>query len=675
MSSVQPPHGYRPDVDGLRALAVSLVVAFHAFPDLVPGGFVGVDIFFVISGFLITGVIWDQYQIGKFTILDFYQRRIRRIFPALLLVSFALYGYGYFLMYPEELSRLSLHLTGGSTFISNFLYWNESGYFDRAAETKPLLHLWSLAVEEQFYFFWPLILLIVLRKCKSWALLITFCLGLASFLYGLHALGHDRSGAYFSPLSRFWEIWAGALLAVWSRRVQTQGGAPFKQWVPPAGLAGLALIVGATYLINRWKAFPGAWALLPVLGAFLLIAAGPTTPLSRLLLQRRALVGLGLISYPLYLWHWPLLVLSDLEFPATAAPVRHMWAVAIALVLSMLTYHWLEKPLKKAGPRGVIVMTVLMIVLGALSWVTHRSGGLPQRLDAATAALHTRQLSDLNWVDTDTSCITAFNLSHWAEKRQQVFCRQSGSPQTAQIALLGDSTANALFPGTVALAAALKADVVNIGNGSCLPAWGVRGAADWNRSCEDINAKARQFVMTTGSVQTVVLSWASWDWSHWRWPVTRSSESTALPGLDEQKRAAELLKRTVAELTDAGKRVILIVDTPSMPADPETCLPRLSGQARPSCTFTEAQLKDRQPNLRIWQDILQSVKGPGVCIASLSDAMQRQLGGYRLMGDDQRLWFRDGHHLSEHGSLKLVQDLDRQCSLFQPRASKAPAKS
>ena len=201
---------YRPDIDGLRALAVLAVIGFHAFPELIPGGFIGVDVFFVISGFLISTILFENLAAQSFSFLDFYSRRIRRIFPALILVLVSCYLVGWFVLLPDEYSQLGKHMAGGAGFIQNWLLWGESGYFDNVAETKPLLHLWSLGIEEQFYIIWPILLWLAYRLRLN-LLTLTILTGLISFALNIHGISvkQDLVATFYSPQTRFWELAIG----------------------------------------------------------------------------------------------------------------------------------------------------------------------------------------------------------------------------------------------------------------------------------------------------------------------------------------------------------------------------------------------------------------------------------------------------------------------------------
>src|SRR3569623_1280478 len=281
---------YRRDIDGLRAVAVLFVIGFHYFPSVFLGGF---DVCFVISGFLITSLIHQDVAAGRFSIAEFYGRRIRRIFPALILILLAALVVGFLFMLPDAYRTLGLNTAASAGFVANIALFLQQDYFAPSAELNPLLHIWSLGVEEQFYLVWPLILMVLARRRA--AIAIAVGLAVLSFFVNIMQSASDPVSAFFLPFSRFWELGAGAVLALLQARI----GRLFqdKDWV---GWSGLLLLVLAMVVINRDSAFPGWWALLPVAGTVLLIAAGESTRANRIL-SHRALVHIGLISYPLYL--------------------------------------------------------------------------------------------------------------------------------------------------------------------------------------------------------------------------------------------------------------------------------------------------------------------------------------------------------------------------------------
>ncbi len=361
---------YRPDIDGLRAIAVLAVMYFHFFPKRLRSGFIGVDVFFVISGFLISTIVFSNLERGEFSVLGFYNRRIRRIFPALLAILVALLAIGYFTFLADEYALAGKHVAGGAGFVSNFVLNSESGYFDAAAESKPLLHLWSLGIEEQFYIVWPLLLAFVRRRNFSF-LPITIVIAGVSLGSNLYLLRTSSAAAFYLPLARFWELMVGGLLAY----ITLHRPAALERFRDERAVLGAVLLVVGLLVIDRNKAFPGWWALLPTLGTALLISAGPTALLNRRLLSFKPLVWIGLISYPLYLWHWLLLATYRiLGFHLRAAAVS---LIAAAFVLSVITYFFIEKPVRKSRRRLVpIALLIAMAVVGGAGWYVYRAGGL-----------------------------------------------------------------------------------------------------------------------------------------------------------------------------------------------------------------------------------------------------------------------------------------------------------
>ena len=372
---IQPK--YRADIDGLRALAVLSVVIYHAFPTRLTGGFIGVDIFFVISGFLISTIILGNLQKGSFSYLEFYRRRIRRIFPALMVVLLACLGLGWFGLLAGEYQQMGWHTLGGIGFVSNLMLWSEAGfdYFNTASESKPLLHLWSLAIEEQFYIVWPLLLVAVWKR--QWNFMGVACgIALLSFSFNVLSFPAHAQAAFYSPLSRFWELIIGGLLA----HALMHKADAMARHANAQSVLGMALIVAGLALINQERAFPGWWALLPTLGAALLISAGPLAWLNRTVLSNPVAVWFGKISYPLYLWHWPLLSLAMLwnneETPA--GPVR-LGLVLLAIALAWLTYRFIELPIRVGNLGATPKLVGAFCLVGLLAAPVIFLNGFPGR--------------------------------------------------------------------------------------------------------------------------------------------------------------------------------------------------------------------------------------------------------------------------------------------------------
>lgn len=382
---------YRADIDGLRAIAVLIVVGFHAFPEWLKGGYIGVDVFFVISGFLISTVIFENLKNNSFSLSDFYTRRIKRIFPALFLILVTLLVLGWFFFIPEDYEKLGKHVFAGAAFVSNFVSLSEFGYFDEAAEFKPLLHLWSLGIEEQFYIVWPIVLWCAWRLKVSLRILLLVLIA-CSFALNIYRSGYNPTFAFFAPQTRAWELLLGASLGYLSI-----GNSPllrrFKKidhsWLT---FLGLGLLVVGCFVLNRQSKFPGWWALLPTLGAILMIAAGPQSWVNRAVLASKPLVLIGLISYPLYLWHWTLLAFFNVTLGhLPSLPLRTV-IVLTSFGLAWLTYRFIETPIRQAkhGERLAKMLFILMACVACSGLYIYKSSGffgqttLP-KLKASTA--------------------------------------------------------------------------------------------------------------------------------------------------------------------------------------------------------------------------------------------------------------------------------------------------
>lgn len=290
------PHpSYRADIDGLRAIAVLSVIAYHAFPNFVTGGFVGVDIFFVISGYLISIIIFSSIRKGNFGFVDFYIRRINRIFPALILVLITCYVFGWFWLLDDEFKALGKHIASAAVFISNLILWREAGYFDKAAELKPLLHLWSLGIEEQFYLTWPLMLYLAWRRGLN-LLRFLIVIAFSSFIINIAMVYSDAVTAFYLPITRFWELLVGCILAYCHiYNVNIVNISPFgafndRHICNLKAVVGILFIATAVLLLNKGVAYPGWWALLPTIGTALLISSGADTFINRKMLANRGLV-------------------------------------------------------------------------------------------------------------------------------------------------------------------------------------------------------------------------------------------------------------------------------------------------------------------------------------------------------------------------------------------------
>jgi peptidoglycan/LPS O-acetylase OafA/YrhL len=447
---------YRPDIDGLRAIAVMLVVNFHGFPDAMPGGFIGVDIFFVISGFLITGIIAREVSTNRFSLVGFYVRRIRRIFPALIVVLCAVLVLGWLWMLPHAYAQLSSDVFASAAFAANIALMLQSGYFDVESAKKPLLHLWSLGIEEQFYLAWPLLLMLAARW-RVGLLAVAATIALASFIFNVALIGHDPVATFYLPFTRAWELLTGAVLALaWSRIDQSEAASNGRAWT------GLALIVIAAAVLNVHRGFPGWWALLPIAGSALLLSA-PASWINRTVLSWPPMVWIGLISYPLYLWHWPLLVLlAIIKFESLTLIDRELALLASAL-LAWGTYVLIEKPLRFGGRRelkaaGLAAAMSAVALAGVIVYAGH---GFDFRLPREIRAMADVPEQNAQWRANrcliDLSQQTSFADECVEHKRRPL------------LLLWGDSTAGALMPGLLKAQETRHFGLAQLNASSCVP--------------------------------------------------------------------------------------------------------------------------------------------------------------------------------------------------------------
>ncbi|MDG1056907.1 MAG: acyltransferase family protein, partial [Flavobacteriaceae bacterium] len=335
---------YRSEIDGLRALAIIPVILFHAGTEFCSGGFLGVDIFFVISGYLITSILIGELEQGNFSILRFYERRARRILPALFVVMLACLPFAYMWMLPSQLEDFAQSLVAVSLFLSNWLFWSEASYFASATELKPLLHTWSLAVEEQYYLMFPLLLLLCWRIFRPFTFGFIFLLAAMSFLLAEWGWRNEPEINFYFTFSRFWELLVGSMCAFLTVG-QKQRSSNF------LGAIGIALIISAIFYYDENTPFPSAYALVPVVGTALIILFADKTTWTARLLSTRGFVGVGLISYSAYLWHQPLFAFARIR--SLTEPSHYLMALlaAAALLLAWVTWRWVEQPFRnRANP-------------------------------------------------------------------------------------------------------------------------------------------------------------------------------------------------------------------------------------------------------------------------------------------------------------------------------------
>ena len=444
---------YRPDIDGLRCFAALPLLIFHIFPNLIPGGFVGVDIFFIISGYLITLIIYVDLEKGSFRFSEFYIQRIKRIFPALIVVLMACLLAGWFFLLANEYESLGKHIAGGAGFVSNIVLWKEAGYFDSASKTKPLLNLWSLGIEEQFYILWPLIIFFSWRLRLN-LLVVTIFFLLISFSTNIYLINQDQVTTFYLPHTRFWELLCGSLLAVFSvdkikYKSIIQAVLINSRWfLNFISILGFSTLLCGFFIINKEFLYPGLWALIPVIGTSLLIVAGPNALINRTILSNRYVVWLGLISYPLYLWQWPLI-----SFVRVIEGKEPSWQIGalvffLSMLLAWLTYSLIEKPFRQKVKKSKIVVLILsMIAILLIGLDIYRGSGYKFRGATEQFSFAVEQLGGLKVEYSQNEiCYSRYPLGFQKPKNSHFFC-VTNRDQAPTVMLLGNSFANHHYPG------------------------------------------------------------------------------------------------------------------------------------------------------------------------------------------------------------------------------------
>jgi peptidoglycan/LPS O-acetylase OafA/YrhL len=618
---------YRPDIDGLRALAVASVIGFHFFPEIFHSGFIGVDIFFIISGFLITRVIANNIADSKFGIIDFYYRRIRRIFPALLMVIIASIFFGWFTLTAEEYGALGKHTLAGVGFFSNFLLWSESSYFDVAAEKKIFLHLWSLGIEEQFYIAWPF-LLYMLFKIRINPIFTTLAILLGSFFFNISiANKNELAELFYSPLTRAWELLIGSVMAliILNRECIPSIGSNYLTVVKTNYLSccGLLLVIISLFLIDKEYKYPGVWAVFPTTGATLLIYSSPDAWINKTLLSNRILVWLGLISYPLYLWHWPLLAFANIIQGKESNIFVKVLMIIASIFMAWITYLYIEKPIRFSRKKNVIAILVSCGVLVGLvgGWI-HKSEGVLSRSAANPISQLEGDIGREAYLDYIVKMLPACADKRLRElssndQKYGYRCFQSVANERVSVLIVGDSHAEHLLPG---LAKQFK--TLNIGS-FVQPGLPVQS--------NSLFSEAFELIKNDEDIKTVILS-AFW--------------MEKIPDASDQMK--EDLVATLRMLVGANKNIVLMDDVPNFLFDPSRCkYQRIFRFDKTQCSIP---VDLHEKNKGTYSEVISfSVeKIPEIHYIDLTDIFcneetcSMQSGGHLL--------YRDMHHLNMNGS-------------------------
>jgi peptidoglycan/LPS O-acetylase OafA/YrhL len=555
--------GYRPDIDGLRAMAILPVVFYHAGIPFFGGGFVGVDVFFVISGYLITSFIIGEIDCGEFLIGNFYLRRIRRIFPALFLVMAFCAAVGWLWLTPQDYKLLGQSILATTIFSSNILFSRQFGYFDAPLEERPLLHTWSLGVEEQFYVAFPVFLILVCRFFPRWRVAIMLLICILSFTFNVVTVQTHPKDAFFLLPPRMWELLIGTLLAMEALSPPLNA-----KWGEAAGILGLALIGTAIFVFSKNTTFPGFAALPPTIGAAALIwgGTGEQGGVTRLL-SNRTPVFIGTISYSLYLWHFPLLAFGAYIATAGLSFTARTGLVAFSVVLSIASYIYIEQPVRQGrwifGDRKFVFSAAasVLALFAGFGLATHVDEGFPGRIGKPGL----EALAGANDFDPDREQCSTKGPEDVALGLP--LCKIGTDSAEPQFALWGDSHAESLRSAVNDAAERAQRTGVFLGRYGCVPALGIERLDE--SQCGAVNDAIVGYLVSQPSIQTVILAgrWGLWaEGSRYKHEGGNPVSIVGSPGAPPDNHAALAagLEKAVAALTVAGKEVWLVGPIPEV---------------------------------------------------------------------------------------------------------------
>jgi peptidoglycan/LPS O-acetylase OafA/YrhL len=663
---------YRPDIDGLRALAVGAVVLFHAFPGTLPGGFLGVDVFFVISGFLITGMILEGARTRSFSLLGFYLRRARRILPALLAMLFAISVLAALVLMPDELERFADNVTASALFVPNLVFATQTGYFDAATETNPLLHLWSLGVEEQFYLLWPLVLMALAPRVRMRTLVFVIVgVIVASFAAHVVISQYSATASFYLPFTRFWQLLAGAVLAAHAaergRRevlVPLASSGTRVTWRRDAlSIAGLAFIAGSIVLTRPGGASFVGVSVPATLGAAMFIAAGPQALPNRTLFAWRPVVYVGLISYPLYLWHWPplsLLRVLELDQGEGGRTLR-IAAVLLATLAAVLTYHLIELPIRRRRdlPRLGLRLTSLLGAAAIAGVVVASTGGLPQRTSLDHDPFHWAPEMRLT-----ESCSQRYGQP--PEWRKNSFCVRSDFTREPSIVMIGDSHSNMFVPGV--RAAYPTASVLQIGASACTYLRSTEFWNDnrrgWRRLCPQVidgayRAVGEQTHLVILTARIPMYTATAEEYANtFDFVSPKHFESPEFPGASPAMVYERALERDVTQLLRGGRDVVVMLPVPSLDFVPRACISIrpidrfLPSRPPGSCTEPRAKVAAELATAQaIVHRVARGIASPHLHVVDPMDALCDDRVCHAVIAGE--LMYRDDNHLSIEGSRRV----------------------
>lgn len=659
---------YRREIDGLRAVAVLPVVLFHGGFEFISGGYAGVDIFFVISGYLITALIVQDLEKGRFSILEFYERRARRILPALFVMLAVCSVMAAMWMAPSQMTTYSKALASVALFASNIFFWRNSGYFDTGSESNPLLHTWSLAVEEQFYILFPLFMLAAWRFGRSKVFWMLVLAALVSLLLTEPGWRFKAWANFYLLPTRAWELLAGSLCALWlTARPQREN-----DWLAAAGLAAILV---SFFLFDRNTPFPSFWTVLPVGGTVLLILyAGPATLTGRLLAMK-PFVGIGLISYSVYLWHQPLLAFLRIRSLDAPSAELLLFAALMSLPIGYLSWRFVEQSWRKGqGARFRSLSTarvlgcalaglVVVVSLGAWGAVSH---GFPGRFDPALVAIDnarddTSPLTDACYIETPA----AGGIDLGPLPRPE--CTYTAADGSVDVAILGDSHAEAISYPLMQELKDQGVGVTTLSLAACVPFdgyWHTRARCDESvkQVLDYVKSSSLKTVIIAGRYSLYVRDDGFDNGLGGVEPDQMGPKTFADPLVSGSGEAAtlanglDMLARGVRSYLDMGKTVILVYPIPE------------AGWSVPDRYFKERMSNPQASELTIPMPVFEARNGdvirhfdglsdPNLAKVDPRNVLCRKEDGVCVNASGDDVFYYDDDHLSLTGARLLTGEI------------------
>lgn len=647
---------YRPDIDGLRGLQILCLIAFHSFPNFAPGGYVGVSIFFVISGYLITNILLRNDELTIVELSQFWCRRIKRIFPALITTLLMSLIIGYFFLLPTEYEQLAKYVIGGALFFDNFVALSESGYFDNSSIEKPLLNLWSLAIEEQFYIIWPFIILIIIKLKNQLSIIGLICIMLFSINIYLSP-NYPAQNFYFS-ISRFFEIASGGYLAIIAR---SDSKLISHKIIKKYGCGiGIVLILYSVFEFSKYTLYPGYAVLIPVLGSILVIASEQNAPLKQIL-NNKVIIYVGLISYPLYLIHWSLNSFLHI-LNNDPSKIYILIIIFLSFFISLIIYRYIENPIRLMKDNFIIyILIISLAILSTISIYIISAKGLPER---SSLTEYKKVLSQLGWRAServDNACIKLYPNNE--------YCKLNRLEKGNRALLIGDSIAGSYYHGLSEKLSENGISLTLIGKGGCPPLLNIKSHYEGSEDfCNNALHKELIKFAELNDYNTIILS-ANWHLYalgnrfskvievNKKWVIESGGISKS-----NQETYKDSLVKTIEFLISKNKLIIFLDQPPELNNDLLKCQPLrpLSIERLNNCnSFKSEQVKYLDEYKHITRNILKEY--PSVMIIDPLDGLCPKLdclsmfNGYPL--------YRDYIHLSEKGSELIAQYIESKYKL------------